>query len=84
MYQQSNIIVRVASQYVSSHMPLEMVRDGGAYRSMALEMARDPLEKPDLGAGEEEEEGREEEKGMAGAGGAGAGLMREMRLVGPT
>ena len=58
MYQQSNIIVRVASQYVSSHMPPEMVRDGGVYRSMALEMARDPLEKPDPGAGEEEEEGR--------------------------
>ena len=76
MYQQSNIIVRVASQYVSSHMLPEMVRDGGAYRSMALEMARDLLEKPDPGAGEEEKEGREEEKGMAAAGGAGAGRQR--------
>jgi len=64
--------------------PPEMARDGGAYRSMALEMAWDPLEKPDPGAGEEEEEGREEEKGMAEAGNAGAGPMREMRLVGPT
>ena len=53
--------------------PPEMARDGGAYRSMALEMARDPLEKPDPGAGEEEEEGREEEKGMAEAGNAGRG-----------
>jgi len=82
MYQQSNIIVRVASQYVSSHMPPEMVRDGGVYRSMALEMARDLLEKPDPGAGEEEKEGREEEKGMAAAGGAGAGRQRRRAAQG--